>query len=100
LAGQLSLAGTLVLDPGAVEVLRHSGRSLLAVGIQSVSGSFLRGDVVACHDHQGVEIARGLVNYDAVEVSRLCGKNSDQIESLLGYVGEEEIIHRDNLILL
>jgi glutamate 5-kinase len=47
-----------------------------------------------------VEIARGLVNYDAVEVSRLCGKNSDQIESLLGYVGEEEIIHRDNLILL
>lgn len=100
LAGQLSLAGTLVLDAGAVEVLRHSGRSLLAVGIQSVSGSFLRGDVVACHDHQGVEIARGLVNYDAVEVSRLCGKNSDQIESLLGYVGEEEIIHRDNLILL
>ena len=98
--GQLSLAGTLVLDAGAVEVLQHSGRSLLAVGIQSVSGSFLRGDVVACHDHQGVEIARGLVNYDAVEVARLCGKNSDQIESLLGYVGEEEIIHRDNLILL
>lgn len=100
LAGQLSVAGTLVLDAGAVEVLRHSGRSLLAVGIQSVSGGFLRGDVVTCHDLQGVEVARGLVNYDAVEVARVCGKNSDQIEGLLGYVGEEEVIHRDNLILI
>ncbi|HBW83107.1 MAG TPA: glutamate 5-kinase [Gammaproteobacteria bacterium] len=100
LAGQLSLAGTLIIDAGAVRVLRNSGSSLLAVGVQRVSGSFLRGDVVACHDEKGIEIARGLVNYDAVEVARICGKNSDQIESELGYVGEEEIVHRDNLVLI
>lgn len=100
LAGQLSLAGTLILDAGAVKVLQHSGRSLLAVGVQSVTGSFLRGDVVACHDEKGVEIARGLVNYDAAEVARICGKTSDQIESTLGYVSEEEIVHRDNLVLV
>lgn len=99
LAGQLSLRGSLTIDAGAVKVLQNSGKSLLAVGIMQVSGEFSRGEVVACTDEAGNEIARGLVNYDCSEVKKLKGKSSDKIEQLLGYVGEEEIIHRDNLIL-
>ena len=99
LAGQLTVAGKLQLDAGAVAVLQQSGRSLLAVGIQAVSGRFRRGEVVACTDAAGREIARGLVNYDSQEVAILRGHSSDRIEQLLGFVSEEEIIHRDNLIL-
>lgn len=99
LAGQLSLQGSLQLDDGAVRVLQKSGKSLLAVGVEGVKGDFNRGDVVACIDGQGREIARGLVNYDAREARILMGRSSDHIEELLGYAGDEEIIHRDNLIL-
>lgn len=99
LAGQLSLKGSLTLDAGAVNVLQNSGKSLLAVGIKGVEGRFTRGDVVACIDESGKEIARGLVNYDLGEVQTLMGQSSERISELLGYVGEEEIIHRDNLIL-
>lgn len=99
LAGQLGLSGSLVLDEGAVKVLQQSGKSLLAVGVRRVSGKFSRGDVVACIDESGQEIARGLVNYDAAEIEKLKGQSSDKIEALLGYAGEVEIIHRDNLIL-
>ena len=99
LAGQLTLKGKLGLDDGAVKVLKNSGKSLLAVGINDVGGNFTRGDMVVCIDGAGREVARGLVNYDAVEVKKLKGQSSEQIEALLGYVGEEEIIHRDNLIL-
>lgn len=99
LAGQLSLAGSVTLDEGAIQVLKKSGKSLLAVGIRGVSGRFARGDVVACIDEAGQEIARGLINYDSLEVQKLQGQSSDKIAELLGYAGEEEIIHRDNLIL-
>lgn len=99
LAGQLSVKGKLTLDAGARNVLQNSGKSLLAVGIKAVAGRFSRGDVVACIDEAGNEIARGLVNYDAEEVLKLQGKSSNHIEELLGYAGEVEIIHRDNLIL-
>ncbi|MEQ8953436.1 MAG: glutamate 5-kinase [Gammaproteobacteria bacterium] len=99
LAGQLSVRGKLQLDAGAVQVLTHSGKSLLAVGIKSSSGSYARGEVVACVDESGNEIARGLVNYNSEEVSKLAGKNSAQFVGLIGYISDEEIIHRDNLIL-
>ncbi len=99
LAGQLTVKGKLVLDDGAVTVLQHSGKSLLAAGISGVQGGFDRGEVVACVDGNGVEIARGLTNYGAAEVAKILGHNSDQIEQLLGYGGEEEVIHRDNLVL-
>ena len=99
LAGQLTLKGSLVLDAGAVKVLTKSGKSLLAVGIKQVEGKFSRGDVVACVDEAGFEIARGLVNYDMGEVQTLVGQSSEKISELLGYAGEEEIIHRDNMIL-
>jgi glutamate 5-kinase len=100
LAGQLVLSGTLKLDSGAVKVLQHDGKSLLAVGIKGVTGQFARGDVVACLDESGEEVARGLVNYDYLEVNKLKGSSSKKIEQLLGYAGEEEIIHRDNLVLI
>ncbi len=99
LAGQLQLRGRLVLDQGAVRVLRESGSSLLAVGVKDVEGWFARGDVVACIDEQGREIARGLVNYDAAETRRIMGQPSGRIADILGYLDDEELIHRDNLVL-
>jgi glutamate 5-kinase len=100
LAGQLQPRGSLILDDGAVRVLREQGSSLLAVGVAGVNGDFARGEVVVCLDQSGSEVARGLVNYDAQETLCIMGKPSGRIEELLGYVDEEELIHRDNLVLL
>jgi len=100
LASHLQVRGVLVLDAGAVRVLQGSGKSLLPVGVRAVSGTFKRGDLVACQDEQGKAIAHGLVNYDAEEAQRLLGKSSEQIAAILGYEGEPELIHRDNLALL
>lgn len=100
LAGQLQVRGELILDDGAVQVLKQSGRSLLPVGITAVKGHFTRGELVSCKDSQAIEIARGLANYNAREADILIGQPSDAIESLLGYKNEEEMIHRDNLVLV
>ncbi|MCB1857865.1 MAG: glutamate 5-kinase [Gammaproteobacteria bacterium] len=100
LAGHLQVRGRLILDAGAVRVLRESGRSLLAVGVVDVTGSFSRGQVVSCTDEKGREVARGLVNYSASETMGIKGKPSSQIREILGYMDEEEIIHRDNLVLI
>ncbi len=100
LAGHLQVKGQLVLDDGAVKVLKQSGRSLLAVGVKTVTGRFMRGEVVSCVDMNGVEIARGLVNYSADEARKIVGQSSDRIESILGYIDDEELIHRDNLVLV
>ena len=100
LAGQLSVRGRLRIDEGAARVLIESGRSLLAVGVTAVEGEFSRGEVVACFDPSGTEVARGLVNYDADETRRIMGQRSDRIAELLGYVDEPELIHRDNLVLM
>ena len=100
LAGQLQAKGRLVLDAGAVRVLRESGRSLLAVGVKEVFGGFRRGEMVVCVDEEGREFARGLVNYSADEARRIMGRSSSEIETILGYVDEEELIHRDNLVLI
>lgn len=99
LAG-LQTKGSLVLDAGAVKVLKHSGRSLLPVGVKSVAGNFTRGEMVACMTESGLEIARGLCNYNVEETRSIIGHPSERIESLLGYMGNEELIHRDNLVLL
>ncbi|MCB1792214.1 MAG: glutamate 5-kinase [Gammaproteobacteria bacterium] len=100
LAGQLQVKGRLVLDAGAVRVLRDSGRSLLAVGVRDVIGNFRRGEMVACVDEHGSECARGLVNYGADEARRIMGRPSAEIAAILGYLDEEELIHRDNLVLV
>lgn len=99
LAGQLKLKGRLELDEGAVKVLRESGKSLLPIGVIAVEGDFSRGDLVACVDREGIEVARGLVNYGAEETRQIMRQPSSQIENLLGYVDEPELIHRDNLVL-
>ena len=100
LAGQLQVKGHLVLDAGAVNVLRTSGKSLLAVGIKAIEGAFSRGDLVICLDAEGVEVARGLVNYKSEEIALIKGRASDQFESILGYADDDEVIHRDNLVLI
>ncbi len=100
LAGHLQVKGRLVLDAGAVRVLRESGRSLLAVGVKSVEGNFSRGEMVSCVAEEGSEVARGLVNYGVDEARRLAGEPSSRIEEILGYVDEPELINRDNLVLV
>jgi glutamate 5-kinase len=99
-AGQLQVRGRLTLDQGAVRALREKGTSLLAVGVKSVQGTFQRGEVVACLDEEGREVARGLVNYDVQEALRIRGEPSGRFESILGYLDDPELIHRDNLVLL
>ncbi len=99
LAGQLQARGSLTLDDGAVRVLRESGRSLLAVGVREVVGQFRRGEVVSCRDAAGREVGRGLINYGSEETRRIMGQPSGRIEAILGYVDEEELIHRDNFVL-
>lgn len=99
LQGHLKTAGQLVLDAGAVRVLKDQGKSLLPVGVKAVAGQFQRGEMVACVDENGNEVARGLINYGASEVARIIGKPSHQIAALLGYQGEPELLHRDNMVL-
>ena len=99
IAGQRQVRGAVRLDAGAVKVLRSAGRSLLPIGITAVEGDFRRGDLVACISPDDEEIAQGLANYDAREIRQLAGKSSDHIEALLGYGGEPEFIHRNNLVL-
>lgn len=99
IAGHLQTRGALVLDDGAVAVLQKQGKSLLPVGVRELRGDFKRGELVVCEDQQGHEVARGLVNYHASEARKLLGKSSTQITELLGYQGDEELIHRDNLVV-
>lgn len=100
LADHLQLAGHLLLDEGAVKAL-YGGKSLLPVGVTGVEGEFKRGAVLAClaPGNGKKEIARGLVNYSSQEVRRVAGKPSGQIENILGYIDEAELIHRDNMVL-
>jgi glutamate 5-kinase len=100
LADHLTVAGAVTLDDGAVKALAQGGRSLLPIGVSAVSGEFERGAVIACRDPSGLEVARGLVNYSAAETRQILRKPSSEIESILGYVDEPELIHRDNLVLL
>jgi glutamate 5-kinase len=100
LADHLSVSGRLRLDAGAAKALVRDGKSLLPIGVVEVSGEFERGAVVGCLDPQGREVARGLVNYSAGETRRIMRRPSAEIEGLLGYVDEPELIHRDNLVLI
>jgi glutamate 5-kinase len=99
LADHLQLAGSLHLDAGAVAALRD-GRSLLPIGVMTVDGDFERGAAVACRAPDGKEVARGLTNYSSSEARRIARHATQEIEALLGYADEEELIHRDNLVLL
>jgi len=100
LAGHLQVKGSLVIDSGAVNALRHSGKSLLAIGVKKTAGQFQRGEVVSCVDRDNNEIARGLINYHWEETGQIIGKPSAEIEGILGYIDEPELIHRDNLVIM
>ena len=92
--------GRLIVDDGARNALVQGGKSLLPAGIRHVEGNFDYSDTVSCLTENGVEFARGLVNYNAVETTKLSGKHTKDIEKILGYRDYDEIIHRDNLVLL
>ena len=100
LADHLQLAGRLQLDEGAVRALVSEGKSLLPIGVVAIDGEFERGEVVGCYDPSGREVARGLVNYGAADAGRIIRRPSSEIEAILGYAEERELIHRDNLVLL
>ncbi len=99
MADHLQLRGAVLVDDGAVGKLVHEGKSLLPIGMTAVEGEFSRGEVIAVRDASGAEIARGLANYASAEARLLCRKPSSEIERLLGYVAEPEMIHRTNLVL-
>ncbi|MGO1659084.1 MAG: glutamate 5-kinase [Marinobacter sp.] len=100
LASHLQTRGKLTLDDGAVKVLRQGGRSLLPVGVQGVVGRFRRGEMVSCVGLDGNEVARGLVNYDAGDARAIAGRSSVSITDILGYISDEEMIHRDNMVII
>lgn len=100
LAGHLQMKGEVIIDAGAENAILNHGKSLLAVGVKAVSGRFQRGECIAVKTEQGQVIARGLINYDALETSKICGKSTQEIQSILGYVSEPELIHRDNLVVM
>lgn len=100
LLGQVDCRGSLVLDDGAAKVLQHAGSSLLPVGVLAVAGDFDRGALVSCRNRADTEIARGIINYSAQDAELIIGCRSGELSSKLGYEGEPELIHRDNLTLV
>ncbi len=92
-------AVTLTIDPGAAHALRKRGSSLLATGVTGVQGNFEPGAVVVVNDQEGVEIARGLINYSADDTRKIMGRRSTQFEQILGHCAYPEVIHRDNMVV-
>jgi glutamate 5-kinase len=99
IAGSLRPNGSVTIDAGAWQALR-SGKSLLPAGVVAVSGRFARGDTVSVLDREGAEIARGMIAYNDGDAARIIGKRSADIEALLGFRGRDEMIHRDDLVML
>lgn len=94
-----NIQGKLIIDDGAQEVLQKAGKSLLAIGITDVQGSFDMGNAVGVYNYNGLEIARGIVNYSSCEIEKIKGVRTTEIASILGYKDYDEVIHRDNLVL-
>ena len=99
LANHLRLRGRVTLDQGAVEALTRGHKSLLAVGVIAVEGEFERGDVVACVDERGKELARGLINYSASDTRKILRQPSHRIAEILGHMTDPELMHRDNMVV-
>lgn len=100
IVGQVQANGTLFLDSGATDAILNKGTSLLPVGVEKAEGHFSRGDVVDCKSPEGKIIARGLVNYSKEDVCKIYKIPSQKISGILGYMGEAELIHRDNLVIV
>jgi glutamate 5-kinase len=90
----------VAIDAGAVEALVARGRSLLAVGITTVTGNFQKGDVISLRDPEGSEVARGLTNYTAAELRQIAGQATARIAEILGHRPYEEVVHRDNMAVM
>ncbi|HUP10299.1 MAG TPA: glutamate 5-kinase [Caldimonas sp.] len=99
ISDHLQLRGSVVVDSGAAAKVRAEGKSLLPIGVIEVLGEFHRGDVIAVRAPSGLEIARGLANYSSSEARLIARKPSTEFQRLLGFTGEPELIHRDNLVL-
>jgi len=99
IAGTLQPIGRLLVDEGAATALAK-GKSLLPAGVKAVEGSFTRGDTVSVVTPKGREIARGLVGYDAADATRILGLKSSEIEKVLGFRGRDELVHRDDMVLM
>ena len=100
MADHLQTAGSVILDAGAVIKLTAHGKSLLPIGVVEVGGEFGRGDVITCLSGEGHAVARGISNYSSSEARRIVRRPSSEIEAILGFVEEPELIHRDNMVLL
>ena len=100
IADQLRSAGRLVLDAGAAKALQERHTSLLPVGVVAVEGEFVRGEVVSCVTADGIEVARGLVNYSSADAKRICRCHTEEIPERLGIIDRPEIVHRDNMVLV
>lgn len=96
----LQLPGAVRIDAGAVSKVVQEGKSLLPIGMTAVVGEFSRGDVIAIQDEAGREVARGLANYASSEARLICRKSSSQLDAVLGYVTEHEMVHRTNLVVV
>ena len=96
----LSTRGEIVIDAGASIALRDDSHSLLAAGVKEVLGSFQRGDIVSIFDGDRDQIAAGIANYDSDEMAKIQGKHSDLIADLLGHHYGDEIVHRNNMVIL
>jgi glutamate 5-kinase len=100
LADNLKSKGKIYIDQGAENALLDQGKSLLVAGVIKVTGTFDRGDVIQCVNKSGLEILKGLVNYNSEEVKKIIGVSSDKIETILGYVNESSLIHRNNMVII
>jgi len=89
-----------IIDDGAWEALLSKGKSLLAIGVTKIDGDFEFGDSVGIVNHKGKEVARGLVNYSSKELGKIIGRSTQEIERILGYKHYDEVIHRDDLVVL
>ena len=92
--------GKIFIDPGAEEAIIFKGKSLLSAGVVKSEGIYERGEIIRCMNEKNKEIAKGLINYSNKEVEKIMGHTSNEIESLLGYINESNLIHRDNMVIL
>ncbi|MBQ8828997.1 MAG: glutamate 5-kinase [Burkholderiaceae bacterium] len=99
MADHLQLKGSCVIDDGAAEAIRK-GNSLLPIGVLSVEGNFFRGEIIACQDQNGKEVARGVTNYSSEEARRITRLHTEEIIQELGYLEQRELIHQDNMVLI
>ena len=100
LANHLRLRGRVKVDAGAAQALVEGHKSLLAIGVTAVEGGFERGDVVACVNEEGLELARGLINYSAADTQRIMRQPSHRIAEILGHMTDPELMHRDNMVVI